>query len=470
MDADDSSPLDLTAVVLAAGAGRRMRSAQAKPLHPLAGRPLLLHVLHALRAAGVPRAVVVTGHQEDAVRAAAAAAGSDGPAIAFAHQAEPRGTGHATLQARDAVRDDHLLVINGDCALVTAEQIRAVATAPPCRVALATARLADPHGYGRVRRDPAGRVRDIVEERDADAETAAITEANAGLYRFDAAWLWPTLAALRPSASGEIYLTDAIAAAAAEPDGAIAVPFPPAPALISDAPISDAPLSIETRADLARAEQVLRSRIAARWLAAGVTIVDPAQTYIDADARIGPDTVLEPGSHLRGRTVIGRDCRIGPNAVIRATRVGDRCLLDQCSVTEATLGNDVTVGPFSTLRAGTVLEDGVYIGTHAETKNAHLRRGVRMGHFSYLGDAEVGAGTNIGAGAITCNFDGTTKHRTVIGEGAFIGSDSLLIAPLTIGDGGATGAGAVVNRDVPAGRRVVGHPARLPGDGEGGAE
>ena len=273
-----------------------------------------------------------------------------------------------------------------------------------------------------------------------------------------------------PSASGEIYLTDAIAAAAAEPDGAIAVPLPPAAAPISAAPISETPLSIETRADLARAEQVLRSRIAAHWLAAGVTIVDPARTYIDADARIGPDTVLEPGSHLRGRTVIGRDCRIGPNAVIRATRVGDRCLLDQCSVTEATLGNDVTVGPFSTLRAGTVLEDGVYIGTHAETKNAHLRRGVRMGHFSYLGDAEVGAGTNIGAGAITCNFDGTTKHRTVIGEGAFIGSDSLLIAPLTIGDGGATGAGAVVNRDVPAGRRVVGHPARLPGDGEGGAE
>ena len=450
MDADDDDQRPTTAVVLAAGAGTRMRSRLPKVLHPLAGRPMLLHVLHAVRAAGIPRAVVVTGIDEEQVRAGVSSDDVEGLDITFAHQAEPRGTGNALLQAREVVTGERVVVVNGDLGLLTGTHLRALVAATPCRAAVATITVADPAGLGRVVRDGAGRLTAIVEEVETSAETARIDEVCAGLYRFETAWLWPALAALPAGASGEIYLTDAIARAAVEPGGALAVPIDAA----------DGPLNVEDRQDLARAERVLRARLRTAWMRGGVTIVDPATTYIDADVHIEPDTVLEPGTHLRGRTVVGGGSRLGPNAVLRDAVVGANCVLEQCSVTDAILGDGVTVGPYSTLRAGTVLDDGVHIGTHAETKNAHLHAGVTMGHFSYLGDAEVGAGTNIGAGAITCNYDGTAKHRTLIGERVFIGSDSLLIAPLAIGDDARTGAGAVVTRDVPARRRVVGHPAR----------
>ena len=226
-----------------------------------------------------------------------------------------------------------------------------------------------------------------------------------------------------------------------------------------DAP--DGPLNVESRRDLARAERVLRDRINARWMDAGVTIVDPATTYIDAGVAVGEESRIEPGTHLRGATALGRRNVVGPNAVLIDTRTGDGCTLVQCRSEGAVLADAVDVGAFSTLREGTVLDAHVHIGTHAETKNAHLHRGVQMGHFSYLGDAEVGADSNIGAGAITCNFDGARKHRTTIGAGCFIGSDTLLVAPVTIGDGAATAAGSVVRRDVPAGGLAAGSPARM---------
>lgn len=448
----------MTGVVLAAGAGTRMRSRTPKVLQSLAGRPILGHVLHALADAGIRRAVVVTGHQEDRVRAAASAAAPPGLDVVFVSQPEPRGTGHAVLQARPCVDTRDILAINGDLGLARADQIAAVAAAPAGTIALATAEVNDPTALGRIVRDDAGHLAAIVEEAAADAPTRAIREINVGFYRFDAAWLWPALDGLRPGPGGELYLTDVLERALAE-----GVPVLPIPVHLPDGP-----LNIENKRDLARAERAMRAAIVEAWLDAGVTIVDPAATYIDAGVTVGPDTVIEPGTHLRGASVVGADCRLGPNTIIRDSRVGDRCELIGCSLTGAVLGDDVEVGPYSTLRPGAVLDDRVHIGTHAEIKEAHLHAGVQMGHFAYVGDAEVGSGTNIGAGAITCNFDGAAKHRTVIGRDAFIGSDSLLVAPVHIGDGASTGAGSVVNHDVPAGATVVGAPARAVRQGRKG--
>jgi len=437
-----------TAVVLAAGFGTRMRSAQPKVLQPICGRPMVLHVLQALHDAGVERTVVVIGHGGSDVRAAVEESAHQGDVV-FATQAEQSGTGHATLQAREAAGEGRVLVVNGDMPLVDAEQLRSVLAASGATAAVGTAEVGDPYNLGRILRSTAGGIEAIVEEADADAETRAIHEVNLGIYAFDGAWLWPTLAGLPASASGEIYLTDAIKVAAGE---GRALPVP--------VPSPDGRINVEDRSDLARAERILRDRIQRRWLAMGVSIVDPSNCYIDADVVIGADTIIEPGTHLRGATIVGVGCVLGPNAVVRESRLGDGCRLQGCSLEGAVLGAEVTVGPYSTIRPGSVLDDDVYVGTHAEIKNSRLHQGVRMGHFSYVGDAEIGAESNIGAGAITCNFDGMDKHRTVIGERAFIGSDTLLIAPVEVGDGASTGAGSVVNKSIEPGARVVGNPAR----------
>ncbi len=439
----------VTAVVLAAGRGTRMRSDTPKGLHALAGRPVLLHVLHALRDGGLRRAIVVTGHGAEQVEAAIGAAAPAGLDVLFVRQPAPLGTGHAALQALALAPSGEVLVVNGDLPLLRPQDVCAVLAAPPSCLTLAAARVPDPSGLGRVRRD-GGRLQAVVEEADADAATRAIDEVNVGLYRADAAWLWRTLASLPASASGEVYLTGAVARAAASGD---------AGAVVIDAP--DGPLNVESQRDLARAGRALRARINDGWMDAGVTIVDPATTYIDAGVLVGEGSRLEPGTHLRGATALGRRNVVGPNSVLIDTRTGDGCALVQCRSEGAVLGDDVDVGAFSTLREGTVLDGQVHIGTHAETKNAHLHRGVQMGHFSYLGDAEVGAGSNIGAGAITCNFDGTRKHRTTIGADCFVGSGTLLIAPVTMGDGAATAAGAVVRKDVPAGRLAAGSAGRM---------
>jgi bifunctional UDP-N-acetylglucosamine pyrophosphorylase/glucosamine-1-phosphate N-acetyltransferase len=427
-----------------------MRSRRVKVLHSVAGRSMLRHVLQALADAGTSRAVVVIGHQADQVIAEIEAHPTEGLEVSFARQEEQRGTGHAVLQARAEIDGDSILVVNGDLPLLIGAQVRAVNDAAAAKIVVAAMCVADPTGLGRIVRASDGSLAAIVEQADADDATANTNEINAGIYRFDAAWLWPVLESLPESASGEIYLTDAIAQAAQQPGQVAAVAI--------DAP--DAPLHVDTRRDLARAEALMRARIAAHWMDDGVTFRDPRSTHIDADVLIGRDTVLEAGTHLRGETRIGTGCLIGPNAVIRDSTIGDDCVLEQCTIGEATLANRVTVGPYSTVRAGTELEDDVHLGTHAEIKNARLGAGTAMGHFSYVGDADVGAGSNIGAGAITCNFDGETKHRTTIGKRVFIGSDTLLIAPLSVGDDASTGAGSVVNKDVPAGARVVGHPAR----------
>jgi len=293
-------------------------------------------------------------------------------------------------------------------------------------------------------------VQAIIEEAHATPEQLAIRELNAGVYCFRAEWLWQALERIPLSPKGEYYLTDTVGLAAEE-------------GLPIEVSIVDDPaeaLGINTRVHLAEAETHLRQRINRRWMLAGVTILDPATTYIEADVTIGADTVLYPNTHLRGNTTIGSHCRIGPNSILEDTRVGDHCLV-LASVTEgAILEEGVSMGPYGHLRKGAHLGAGVHMGNFGEVKSSYLGPNTKMGHFSYIGDAQIGANVNIGAGTITCNFDGEHKHPTEIGDDVFIGSDTMLVAPLKIGDRARTGAGSVVTHDVPADTIVVGVPAR----------
>lgn len=453
---------EICAVLLAAGDGTRMgggaASTMPKVLQPLAGRALAAHALHALAASGVGRAVAVIPPGERGARIADGLRADAPPAmtLSFAVQAEATGTADAVLAARAHFDGAEALVVNGDLGLLSEAQLRPLLDAPRAAALLTTARLDDPAKMGRILRDHAdGRVLDIVEYPDATAEQREITEVNVGLYRFDATWLWGALTRVPERESGERYATDVIKEAARLRQlAAVEIALP------------DGRLNIETPQDLIAAERVVRRRAVERLIAGGALFVDPATSWVDAAVEIGAGATIEPGCHLRGRTRIGPGSRIGPNVVLRDALVGADCALESCTVRGSTLGDRVAVGPYSTIREGCELGDGVRIGTHAELKNAQLGAAAKVGHFSYLGDAEVGAEVNIGAGAITCNYDGETKHRTRIGAGAFIGSDSLLIPPLEIGERARTGAGAVVTKDVPADGNAVGHPARLVGGGQ----
>src|SRR4051812_7740830 len=442
----DSSYSSLGAVVLAAGQGTRMRSRLPKVLHPLAGQPMVAHVLAAAAASGARDVVLVVGHGAEQVRAAL------GDRVRYAVQAEQLGTGHAVLQACPLLRPTttQVLVLYGDTPLLQPETLLALTRAArEATLALLSMEVADPSGYGRVVREPDGRVVRVVEERDAPPALRAVREVNAGAYVFDAAWLRAHLPALPPAPGGETYLTDLVALAAGEGRAVRAV-------LLADAAEG---LGVNDRVQLAQAEAALRARVRERHLRAGVTLVDPASTYIHATVDIGPDTVVHPQTFLRGRTRIGAGCEIGPSSQLDDTVVGDRCRIGWSVLEEATLAEDVRVGPFAHLRPGARLGRGVEIGNYAEVKNSTLHERVAQHHFSYIGDAEVGRNTNVGAGTITCNYDGVHKHRTDIGADVFIGSDTLLVAPVTLGDGSATGSGSVVTHDVPAGKLAYGVPA-----------
>ncbi len=438
-----------SAVVLAAGRGVRMRSRRPKALHEVAGRPMLRLLLDALADAGCERSVVVAAAEDDAVAAAAREAGA-----LVAVQQEPRGTADAALAAAGAVGEaGRVLIVHGDLPLLTSQGLAGLAdahTETRATLSLLTVKVDDPTGYGRIVRS-AGSVSAIVEEADADAATRAIGEINVGVYAAEAAWLWPALASLAPSAGGEVYLPDAVRAALEAGHAVLARP-------LADA--SEAK-QVNTRAQLAAAEAVMRDRVRRQLMDGGVTIADPAATWIDAGVEVGEDTTLLPGVHLLGTTAVGRDCRIGPNAVLRDTRVGERCTIGGSTLEGATLADDVHVGPYCHIRPGSTIEAGARLGNYAEVKASRVGAGSRVGHFSYLGDADVGEDVNIGAGTITANYDGTEKHRTVIGDGAFIGSDSMLVAPLRIGAGARTGVGSVVTRDVPPGASAIGAPARI---------
>lgn len=436
------------AVVLAAGQGTRMRSRLPKVLHPLAGRPMIHHVLAALLEAGVERPVVVVGHGADQLEAAL-------EGVTTVRQEPQKGTADAVRVGLEHVPPDaqRIVVAMGDAPLVPAalfaELLDAQAAGGAC-VALLASRPDDPAGYGRVVRGADGSVTAIVEEQDADADTRRLGEVNAGTYAFDAGWLRANIGAVPAASSGEHYLTDLIAIATAGGGKVVDV----------IAPRAELAMGINDRSDLAAAERFLRDAIAERHMRNGVTIVDPASTFIDAGVEIGADARIEPGTILSGATVIAGEAVIGPASQVIDSRIGSRTQVWASVVESSSVAEDVQIGPYSHIRPGCEIGPRCRIGNFAELKQTRVGAGTQVHHVSYLGDAELGEGVNIGAGAITANFDGTAKHRTIIGDGAFIGVDTMLRAPVSIGPGARTGAGAVVTRDVPPGETVVGMPAR----------
>ncbi len=439
---------DLAAIVLAAGGGTRMHSNLPKVLHPLAGRPMIDHVIATLEQLGVTDLVVVTGSGADQVEAAL-----DGR-VATVRQEPQRGTADAVRVGLAAIAAGarRVLVTMGDVPLVSSSLLGslAAATAQDAVVSLLSARMPDPTGYGRIERDADGSLRAIVEEADADAATRAIDEVNAGTYCFDAAWLRDNLGRVPVSASGELYLTDMVEIAIA--DGLrVAVVQATQPELA---------LGINDRVGLAAAERWLRRQVAERHMRAGVTIVDPDSTFIDLAVEIGRDARIEPWTILAGSTVIGPGAVIGPHSQVNGSRIGARSRVWSSVVEESSVDEEVEIGPFAHLRPGCQIGARSRIGNFAELKRTSLGADTQVHHFSYLGDAAVGERVNIGAGAVTANFDGSAKHRTTIGDGAFIGVDTMLRAPITVGPGARTGAGAVVTRDVAPGSTVVGMPAR----------
>ncbi|GAC1503038.1 MAG: bifunctional UDP-N-acetylglucosamine diphosphorylase/glucosamine-1-phosphate N-acetyltransferase GlmU [Ktedonobacteraceae bacterium] len=444
-----------------------MRSTSPKVLHPLAGQPLLSHVLKSVEAipttnvfaphreaVSTYRPIVVLGHEAEQIETAF------GERCLYAIQHEQLGTGHAVLAAQAAVDalnplPQIVLVCYGDTPLVRSEMLASVLVehlTKGATITFLTAYTEPPSDYGRVVRDAHGCVREIVEVKRATPHQLQIKEVNSGVYCFDRAWLWEALHALPRNSSGEYYLTDLIAMAGAQ-----------------ERPIAtvsgslDETLGVNNRVQLAEAEQVMRRRILERHMYAGVTIVDPATTYIDDQVQIGADTVILPGTMLSGKTTIGAWCRIGPGTTIEQSSVGDRCVIRSSALEEAILEDNVSMGPFSHCWPGAHLARGVRMGNYAEVKNSYIGEESDVHHFSYLGDATVGDHTNIAAGTITSNYDGLTKqkYRTTIGSGAFIGCDTVLVAPVTVGDHAMTGAGAIVNKDVPPNALVVGVPARL---------
>jgi bifunctional UDP-N-acetylglucosamine pyrophosphorylase/glucosamine-1-phosphate N-acetyltransferase len=445
----------VAAVVLAAGLGTRMKSRTPKLLHPLCGRPMVAYVADAAREASGGRPLVVTSPATAAVREAFAESPVD-----FALQDEPRGTGDAVRAALDALAAlaadvDEVLVLNGDVPLLEPALLAELLEErrlDEAAIALIAVDAIDPANLGRVIRDDAGTVDRIVERKDATDEELAVNEINSGLYAFDAAWLRGRIGSLSPSPkTGELYLTELVELA--RQDGRLVVAL----TVEDDGRL----LGINDRAELAQAEWDLRTRINAAYMVAGVTMRDPSTVYIDATVTLAADVTIEPNVILRGRTTVGEGSVIGAGSQVVDATIGANCTVWASIVEKSVVEDGASIGPMSHLRPGSVVGPDAEVGNFAELKNAKLGRGVKQHHMSYLGDAELGADTNVGAGTITANYDGTNKHRTTIGERVFLGVDTMLRAPITLGDDSRTGAGAVVTKDVPAGKLAVGVPARI---------
>jgi bifunctional UDP-N-acetylglucosamine pyrophosphorylase / glucosamine-1-phosphate N-acetyltransferase len=439
-----------TAVLMAAGLGTRMKSNTPKVLHPLMGRPLISYAIQVATRATANKPVVVVGHEAERVSQVI------GETALTVLQEFQLGTGHAAQQAETLLRGktDLVLIMAADMPLLSPKTLEGLiklqqATSGP--LSLLTLMAQETRGFGRILRDGSGQVAAIIEEAAATPEQLSIRELNASIYCVRADWLWPALKRIPLSARGEYYLTDLVGIAVG--DGLS----------VQSMVSSDAQelLGINTRVHLSEAEAILRIKINESWMLEGVTILDPSSTYIEADVRIGQDTIVWPNTYLQEASEIGAECVIGPNTILRGTRVGNHCKVLSSLLEEAVLEDDVDVGPFSHLRKGAYLSRGVHIGNFGEVKNSTLAPGVKMGHFSYIGDATIGEAVNIGAGTITCNFGVDKKKRkTEIGKGAFIGSDTMLVAPVKIGEGAVTGSGSVVTKDVPPRTVVVGVPAR----------
>ena len=442
--------MKVTAVLLAAGQGTRMKSSMPKVLHPLCGKPMVWHVLEALKSAITEKPVVVVGYGAEEVKKYL------GDSADCVLQEPQLGTGHAAMQAESLLKGktDYVIVTYADMPLLRGETFRSLVETQrlnPGPFSLVTVIADDPRGFGRILRNPDGTVSAIVEEVVATPEQQKIKELNVGAYCFNADWLWDALHRIpKNPKKGEYYLTDVVELAVQN--------SLPVQAVVHD-DFSET-IGINTRIHLSEAEAALRMRINREHMLNGVSMIDPNSTYIDAGVKIGRDTLIMPNTHLHGETKIGEGNVIGPNTIIRDSIIGNRCKVLAVVMEGAVLEDEVDVGPFARLRKGAHLKSHVHMGNFGEVKDSTLGEGVKMGHFSYIGDAKIGANTNIGAGTVTANYDGEKKNTTEIGEDVFIGSDTMLVAPLKIGNGARTGAGAIVTKNVPEDTLVVGMPAR----------
>jgi bifunctional UDP-N-acetylglucosamine pyrophosphorylase/glucosamine-1-phosphate N-acetyltransferase len=436
-------------IILAAGEGTRMRSKLPKVVHPIAGKPMVWHALQAVEGLVDLLPVLVVGFRAETVMDVI------GEQATYAFQNEQLGTGHAVACAQSALegKADTLLVTFADMPLLRKESVQgmmALHKKGDSPVTMTSYIGEEARGFGRVIRDSEGHVIAIVEQADATPEQLAIREYNLSAYCFDAEWLWEALTRIPISSKGEYYLTDVVALAVE--DG-----FQVESYVVEDPSEAIGP---NNRVHLAAAEKVMRQRINQQWMLEGVTIINPEVTYIEAGVQIGQDTVIYPNTYLRGRTVIGEGCEIGPDTTIIDTLIGNNVKILASVLEQAKLADHVTMGPYCHLRKGAVLEEGVHLGNFGEVKDSTLGPDTKMGHFSYIGNAQIGKNVNIGAGTITCNYDGEKKHPTEIGDDVFIGSDTMLVAPVKIGDRSKTGAGAVVTQDVPPDTLVIGVPAK----------
>jgi bifunctional UDP-N-acetylglucosamine pyrophosphorylase / glucosamine-1-phosphate N-acetyltransferase len=448
----------LAGVILAAGEGTRMKSAVPKVLHPLCGRPMLLHVIGALEQLPLERIVVVVGHKAERV-VQTLHEQTDVP-LEFVEQEVQRGTGDAvsvalTLFPEELDIEDDLLVVPGDTPLLRSETLAALARVhndSDAAATVLTARLPDPTGYGRIVRSPEGKVQYIVDHADARDDERVIDEINTSIYCFRRSFLAPALRRLSPeNVQGEYYLTDAIGVLRQAGHNVMAM---------ATSEVSEA-LGVNDRVQLAEAEAVLRARINAHWMREGVTMVDPSCTYVNASVVLAPEVVLLPGTVLEGRTTVGAGSVIGPDTRLVDTVVGEGATITSSTARETEVGDGVAVGPYAHLRPGTRLGRASKVGSFVEIKASEVAEGAKVPHLAYVGDAEIGAGANLGAGTITANYDGRAKHRTRVGPGANIGANTVLVAPVEVGEGAYTGAGSVVNRDVPPQALAKGVPARV---------
>lgn len=436
-------------VILAAGEGTRMHSRTPKVLHEVAGRSLLAHVVHVAHTLHPARLVVVVGHGRELVAEHLAVVDPDAVTVV---QEEQNGTGHAVRIALDALDglDGTIVVLSGDSPLVTTTTLQGLCVehdAGTHAATVLTARLDEPAGYGRIIRGAKGEVLAIVEDKDADDLQRAVVEVNSGMYAFALGPLREAIHDLTTdNVQGEEYLTDVVALMreASLPVGA----FP--------ANDSDEILGINDRLQLGHASRVVRDRRVAALMRSGVTIIDPATTWIDVDADVAPDAVLQPSTILRGATSIAAEAVVGPNVTLVDTEVGEGAVVREATCELAVIGPRATVGPYTYLRPGTVLGEGAKAGGFVEMKNAIVGDGSKVPHLSYVGDAEIGRNSNIGAATVFVNYDGAEKHRTIVGDAVRIGSDTMLVAPVTIGDGAYTAAGSVITDDVPPGAMAVG--------------
>ena len=439
---------DFKAIILAAGAGTRMKSSLPKVLHKLSGKPMVSLVKDSINIAGVQDiiAVVPTCHEpfKEIFQ----------KKVVFAVQKHPKGSGHALLQCRQKASNiENVLVINGDMPLIkpkTLSNFMKQHKSSKADLTLLTGKVTDPRDFGRIVRNNEGKVTNVVEQSEANVAQLLINEINAGAYCFKTSWLWAALESLKPSKSGEFFLTDLISFAASIN-------------LTVESISTDHQeiMGVNNKSDLAKAEKMIRATTCENLMETGVRIIDPDTTYIDQEVVVGPDTVIFPNTYIRGSTNISSNCEIGPNCEITNSSIGSSCIIKSSTIESTMIHDNVSIGPYSHIREGSVLYEDVSIGNYVEIKNSTLGRGTKSGHHCYLGDSDIGSNVNIGAGTITCNYDGEQKHRNTIKDNAFIGSDTKLVAPLTIGKQSITGAGSIVTKDIPDFAKGVGSPARI---------